>query len=347
MAVNAKLLASFVEDLDKGFQKNYGPGLLQTIDKKPEPFISIPLGIQSIDRWMGGGIPTGRIMEIFGGESTGKTTMMLTCAAAAQRAGYTVFFIDAEHALDPVYAGNVGVDFSNNKFILSQPDYGEQCLQIILDTCNLKLENSKYNDLKFMFVVDSISALVPKSEYEGDTIDDSGGMARQAAMMSKALRQLVGPLRKSDSPALFVNQVRDNVGVHMGPKSTTPGGRAIRFYASQRIQIWKKEEIKKGEDSLGIISEMKIVKSKLVPPFKITRIAITFGKGIDQARMVWEEVVEKEIVKKMGAWYSYGNEKWQGFEGFQERVTNGAIKLEELQKDLDALGTAGSIATTA
>lgn len=347
MPANPKLLASFIEDLDKNLQKNYGPGILQTIDKKPLPFNSIPLDIPSIDKWLGGGIATGRIMEIFGGESAGKTTVMLTCAAAAQRAGYVVFFIDAEHALDPLYAGNLGVDFSNNKFQLSQPSFGEEALQIILDTCNLKLENSKYNDLKFMFIVDSISALVPKSELEGDTIDDSGGMARQAAMMSKALRQLVGPLNKSDSPALFVNQVRDNVGVHMGPKSTTPGGRAIRFYASQRIQIWKKEEIKKGEDSLGIISEMKIVKSKLVPPFKITRIAITFGKGIDQSRMMWEEVIEKEVIKKIGSWYSYGEEKWQGFEGFQERVASGVIKLENLQKELDALGTAGSIITAA
>lgn len=332
--VKPSLVSSFVADLEVDFEKNYGKGLLQTFDKKPEPFKAIPIGIPSIDKWLAGGICPGRIYEVFGGESTGKTTFMLTCAAAAQREGYIVFYVDAEHSLDPIYAATIGVDLSPSKFLLSQPDYGEQSLQIIQDACNKKLENSKYSDLKFMFIVDSISALVPKSEYEGEMIEDSGGMARQAAMMSSALRQLVGPLQKTDSPALFVNQMRDNVGARMGPKSTTPGGRAIRFYASVRIQIWKEEEIKKGEESIGILSGMKAVKSKLFPPFKVTKMIITFGKGIDQERMLWEELLAKEVFKKEGRSYLYKDQKWVGYEGYQERISSGVFKLEDLGKEL-------------
>lgn len=336
MAVVKKnsVVASFVADLEVDFEKNYGKGLLQTFDKKPEPFKAVPLGIPSIDKWMAGGLCPGRIYEVFGGESTGKTTFMLTCAAAAQKEGYVVFYIDTEHSFDPFYATNIGVNISSDKFLLSQPDYGEQALQIMQDACMKKLEATKYSDLKLIFIVDSISALVPKSEYEGEMIEDSGGMARQAAMMSSALRQLVGPIQKTDSLALFVNQMRDNVGAKFGPKSVTSGGRAIRFYASVRIQIWKEGEIKKGEESIGIISGMKAVKSKLFPPFKTTKIAITFGKGIDQERMLWEDLLSKKVFKKEGHSYVYKDEKWKGYEGYQERVASGLFKLEDLRNEL-------------
>lgn len=344
MAKATDLLSSFVADLEVDFEKNYGKGLLQTFDKPPEPFRAISLGIPALDKFLYGGIPVGKIVEIFGAESTGKTTLMITCAAAAQREGYIVFYMDSEHSLDLKYCEDLGVD--RKKLVFSQPDYGEQSLQIIFDACQKKLNDSKYSSLKMMFIVDSVSALVPKSEYEGESLEESGGMAGQARMMSSSLRRMVGAINRSESCALFVNQIRDNIGGMHGPKTTTSGGRALKFYSSHRIQIWKDSEIKKGDLSIGIVSCLKLAKSKLGPPFGMIKINITFGKGIDQTRMLWDSLVEGEIFKKMGSWYQYKELKWQGYDGFLEKINAGELKISELNKELTSGNAESNIETT-
>ncbi len=280
-------------------EKNFGKGSIMRMDDSKKVAVdAIPTGSLKLDAALGvGGIPRGRVVEIYGPESSGKTTLTLHIIAESQKRGGVCAFIDAEHALDPGYARNIGVD--TKELLISQPDFGEQALEIA--------ETLVRSNAIEVIVVDSVAALVPKAELDGEMGDSHIGL--QARLMSQALRKLTAAVSKSSTIVIFVNQLREKVGVMFGSPEVTPGGKALKFYASIRIDIRKKDSIKKGEDYIGTIAKIKVVKNKVAIPFKEAMVEIIYGKGISKTAEILDIAVENNIIEKFGSWYSYNSEK--------------------------------------
>ncbi len=298
-----------LEETLKEIQKMFGKGSVMKLgERHPVDVDVIPSGSLLLDEALGvGGYPKGRIIEIYGPESSGKTTLALHAIAECQKQGGRAAFIDAEHAIDPVYAKNLGVNI--DELILSQPDSGEQALEIAE-----MLANSGAISL---IIVDSVAALVPQAELDGEMGDNSVGM--QARLMSKAMRKIAGVLNKKECAVIFINQLREKVGVLYGNPETTSGGRALKFYASIRIDIRRTEALKTGADIYGNTCRIKIVKNKVAPPFKQCEIDIIYGQGISKEGEILDRAVEMGIVRKAGAWYEYeGNKIAQGRDAAKE-----------------------------
>ena len=283
----------------KQIEKLYGKGAVMRLgDRETVDVDAIPSGSLLIDEAIGvGGYPKGRIIEIFGPESSGKTTLALHAIAECQKNGGRAAFIDAEHAIDPLYAKNLGVDI--NELILSQPDNGEQALEIV----EMLADSGSIN----LIVVDSVAALVPQAELDGEMGDSSVGL--QARLMSKAMRKIAGILNKKECAVIFINQLREKVGVMYGNPETTSGGRALKFYASVRIDIRRTEAIKQGSDIIGNTCRVKIVKNKVSPPFKQCEIDIIYGQGISKEGAILDRSVELGLIKKAGSWFEYNGSK--------------------------------------
>ncbi|QUH20779.1 recombinase RecA [Alkaliphilus sp. B6464] len=301
-------------------EKQFGKGSIMKLGEDSKmSFESVSTGSIGLDLALGiGGIPKGRIIEIYGPESSGKTTVSLHVIAEAQKAGGTAAFIDAEHALDPVYAKRLGVDIDN--LIVSQPDTGEQALEIAE-----ALVRSGAVDI---IVVDSVAALVPKAEIEGEMGDSHMGL--QARLMSQALRKLAGSINKSKTVAIFINQLREKIGVMFGNPETTTGGRALKFYASVRLDVRRVDSIKQGNDVVGNRTRVKVVKNKVAAPFKQAEFDIMYGEGISKTGDILDVATSLDIIDKSGAWYSYGDHRLgQGREnGKQFLKENPEIALE-------------------
>ena len=280
-------------------KKEYGSGSIMCLGEKQDMSVDvIPTGCLPLDIALGvGGLPRGRVIEIYGPESSGKTTFALQALAQCQKAGGIAAFIDAEHALDPIYARNLGVNLE--ELYVSQPDNGEQAL----DICESLVRSGAID----MVVVDSVAALVPKAEIEGDMGDSHVGL--QARLMSQALRKLTSVISKTNAMVIFINQLREKVGVLYGNPETTTGGRALKFYASIRIDIRKGEPIKNGSEHIGNKTKIKVVKNKVAPPFKTTVVDMLFGEGISRESNVLDYAVARDIIMKSGAWYSYEDQK--------------------------------------
>ncbi|WP_062552265.1 recombinase RecA [Peptoniphilus phoceensis] len=303
-------------------EKQYGEGSVMILgDDVKLDIDSIPTGSLALDIALGiGGIPKGRIIEIYGPESSGKTTLALHMLAEAQKIGGTGAFVDAEHALDAGYAKNLGVDIEN--LIISQPDTGEQALEI-----TEALVRSNAVDL---IIIDSVAALVPKAEIDGDM--GAAQIGLQARLMSQALRKLTGAINKSKCTVVFINQLREKVGIMFGNPETTTGGRALKFYSSVRLDIRKSENIKKGDEIIGNRVRVKVVKNKIAPPFRQAEFDIMYGKGISSVGNILDVAAEADIVKKAGAWYSYGEERLgQGRENAKEYLENNEDLLKEIE----------------
>lgn len=311
--------------LDQAFkqiEKKYGKGSIMKMGEAPRVSIeAIPTGAVNLDIALGiGGLPRGRVIEIYGPESSGKTTLALHVIAEAQKLGDTCAFVDAEHALDAEYAGNLGVNIDD--LILSQPDTGEAGLDIA--------ESLVRSGAVGLIVIDSVAALVPKAEIEGEMGDSHMGL--QARLMSQALRRLTGIISKSNTTVIFINQLREKIGVMFGNPETTTGGRALKFYSSVRLDIRRIKTITEGDNSIGSRTRVKIVKNKVAPPFKIVEFDIMYGKGISKAGVLLDTAVDLEIIDKAGSWYSYGDEKLgQGRENVKAMLEENA----ELSKDID------------
>lgn len=292
--MDAKLEASL-----KQIKKQYGEGAIMVLGERSNVDIGvIPSGSLTLDLALGiGGYPQGRIVEIYGPESSGKTTFSLHAIAEVQKQGKKAAFIDAEHAIDPVYAKNLGVNI--DELILSQPDSGEQALEIVEI-----LIGSQAIDL---IVVDSVAALVPQAELDGEMSDATIGL--QARLMSKAMRKLSGLLNKSHCTIIFINQLREKIGIMFGNPETTPGGRALKFYSSVRLEVRRGEAIKNGTEIMGNRTNIKVVKNKVAPPFKTAQVDIMYGQGISRTGEIVDLGAELEIIDKSGAWYSYQGEK--------------------------------------
>lgn len=303
-------------------EKQFGKGSIMKLGENAKMNVeSIPTGALPLDIATGiGGVPKGRIIEIYGPESSGKTTVALHIVAEAQRKGGIAAFIDAEHALDPAYAKKLGVAIED--LIISQPDTGEQALEIA--------EALVRSGAVDVIVIDSVAALVPKAEIEGDMGDSHVGL--QARLMSQALRKLAGAINKSNTVAIFINQLREKVGVMFGSPETTTGGRALKFYASMRFDVRKIETLKKGDNVYGSRTRVKIVKNKVAPPFKQAEFDIIYGTGISKEGCVLDLGVEAGIVNKSGAWYSYGgNRIGQGRENSKEYLGANPELMNEIE----------------
>ena len=304
-------------------EKQFGKGAVMKLGEfKTTDVEAISTGALSLDVALGiGGIPRGRIIEIYGPESSGKTTLALHMIAECQKTGGEAAFIDAEHALDPVYAKHLGVDIDN--LIVSQPDTGEQALEIAE-----ALIRSSAIDL---VVVDSVAALVPKAEIDGEMGDTHVGL--QARLMSQALRKLAGVLNRSNASLVFINQLREKVGVMFGSPETTPGGRALKFYASVRLDIRKIEAIKQDSEIIGNKVRVKVVKNKVAPPFRETEFDIIYGKGISKSGNILDLAVNLDIIEKAGAWFSYNGERiGQGRENAKKYIENNQELMQELDQ---------------
>ncbi|MBM6808290.1 recombinase RecA [Faecalicoccus pleomorphus] len=316
-----------LHDVLNEIEKEYGKGAVMKLgDRAAVDVEPIPSGSLLLDQALGiGGYPKGRIIEIFGPESSGKTTLALHAIAQVQKMGGRAAFIDAENAIDPVYARNLGVDI--DELILSQPDSGEQGLNIML----MLIESGAVD----LVVVDSVAALVPQAELDGEMGDLQVGS--QARMMSKAMRKLAGLMNHNECTAIFINQLREKVGVVYGNPETTPGGRALKFYSSVRIDIRKADAIKNGSDIVGNKVRIKVVKNKVAPPFKQAVLEIIYGEGLSYISELLDLCVDADIVKKSGAWYSFEGEKiGQGKEAAKEYIKQNPDfkeKLEALLKE--------------
>ncbi|MBG0763042.1 recombinase RecA [Acholeplasma laidlawii] len=307
----------------KQIEKQFGKGSIMKLgDGADHSIEAIPSGSIALDIALGiGGYPRGRIIEVYGPESSGKTTLTLHAMASAQKQGGTVAFIDAEHALDPNYAKALGVDLDN--LVLSQPDTGEQAL----DIAEALIKSGSID----MIVIDSVAALVPEAEIAGDMSANHVGL--QARMMSQAMRKMSGVISKSNVVAIFINQIREKVGIMFGNPETTPGGRALKFFSSVRLEIRRAEAIKQGSEMIGIKSNVKVVKSKVAPPLKTASIDIMYGTGISRSGEVLDLSVELNLVNKSGAWYNIGEEKLgQGRDNAKQYLEDKPELLNELEK---------------
>ncbi len=313
-----KVLEQVMADIEKQF----GKGAIMKLGGNEHMEIDVTsTGSLTLDTALGvGGFPKGRIIEIYGPESSGKTTIALQAIAEVQKAGGRAAFIDAEHALDPVYAKNLGVNI--NELLLSQPDTGEQALEI----CEALVRSEAVS----IVVIDSVAALVPQAEIEGEMGDSHVGL--QARLMSQALRKLSGTINKTKTTAIFINQLREKVGVLFGNPETTPGGRALKFYATIRLDIRRGEQIKAGDQVIGNKTNIKVVKNKVAPPFKTACVDIMYGEGISREGEIVDIASDLNIIDKSGAWYSYNGEKiGQG----KENVKNLLKNNKELKKELE------------
>lgn len=324
-----------IDTVIKNMEKAYGKGSVMKLgDDAGRQIKTTSTGSVTLDRALGvGGYPQGRIIEIYGPESSGKTTVALHAIAEAQREGGIAAFIDAEHALDPAYAQKLGVDIDN--LYISQPDTGEQGLEIT--------EAFIRSGAVDIVVVDSVAALTPRAEIEGEMGDSHMGL--QARLMSQALRKLSGAISKSNTTAIFINQVREKIGVMFGNPETTTGGRALKFYSSVRLEVRRAESLKIGQDIVGNRTKIKVVKNKVAPPFKVAEVDIMYGEGISRAGEVIDLSVEEDIVEKSGAWYSYNGERLgQGKENAKKTLKENPELFEEIERKLrSALGFGESI----
>ena len=316
-----------LDDAISQIEKKFGKGSVMRLgDRTAVDVDVIPSGSLTLDKALGiGGYPKGRIIEIYGPESSGKTTLTLHAIAQAQKQGGKAAFIDAEHAIDPVYAKNLGVDI--DELILSQPDSGEQALEIAE-----MLVRSGVIDL---IVIDSVAALVPQVELDGEMGDAAVGL--QARLMSKALRKFSGVMNKTNCTVIFINQLREKIGVMYGNPETTTGGRALKFYSSVRVEIRRSEQIKQNGEIIGNKANIKVVKNKVAPPFKTTQVDIIYGKGISRDGEILDLAVEGDIVEKSGAWYAYNGEKiGQGRENAKNFLIEHPAIFEEVEEKVKA-----------
>jgi len=314
-------------------ERQFGKGAIMRLGSDNVVAVkAIPTGALSLDLALGiGGVPRGRIVEIYGPESSGKTTLALHIVAEAQRNGGVAAFVDAEHALDPVYARALGVDV--DELLISQPDTGEQALEIT----DMLIRSGALDTV----VIDSVAALVPRAEIEGEMGDTHVGL--QARLMSQALRKLAGTINRSDTTAIFINQIREKIGVMFGSPETTPGGRALKFYASTRIDIRRIETIKDGQESMGNRVRAKVVKNKVAPPFRTAEFDIMFGEGISREGSLLDVAVEHDIVRKSGAWYTYEDDQLgQGRENAKRFLReNPEIAMQLQAQVLEVVGLVG------
>ena len=322
--VNSEKLKALQLTIEK-IEKSYGKGSIMRMGDKPVDDVpAIHSGSIALDLAMGiGGYPKGRVIEIFGPESSGKTTLAIHAIAEAQKAGGIAAFIDAEHAFDPTYATKLGVDI--NELLISQPDNGEQALEIA-DS----LIRSGAIDI---IVIDSVAALTPKAEIEGEMGDSKMGL--QARLMSQALRKLTGSISKTKTCVIFINQLRDKIGVMFGNPETTTGGNALKFYASVRLDIRKIGQLKDGEEVQGSHTRVKVVKNKIAPPFRKAEFDILYGEGISKVGEIIDLGVEINLIKKAGSWFSYGEIKLgQGREGVKALLKDNPELMEELESKI-------------
>ena len=327
---NADKLKALQLTLDK-LEKSYGKGTVMKLgDNAVEPIESISTGSISLDIALGiGGLPKGRVIEIYGPESSGKTTLAIHAIAEAQKKGGIAAFIDAEHAFDKFYAGKLGVDIEN--LLISQPDNGEQALEIA--------DNLIRSGAIDIIVIDSVAALVPKAEIEGELGDSKMGL--HARLMSQALRKLTGTISKTGCCCIFINQLRDKIGVMFGSPETTTGGNALKFYASVRLDIRRISQIKDTDEVSGNRVKVKVVKNKLAPPFRIAEFDVMFGEGISKAGEIIDLGVDFDIIKKAGSWFSYGDTKLgQGRDAVKALLLDNPDLMDELEGKIKATVTA-------
>ncbi len=306
--------------LDK-LNNDFGTGAVMKLGEASNMRIStVPTGAMTLDLALGGGLPKGRIIEIYGDTGSAKTTLSLHAAAQVQKEGGNVCFIDAEHALDPNYAANIGVDIDN--LYVCQPDSGNMALEV----CVQMVESGAFS----LIIVDSVAALVPQSELEGEVGDASVGV--MARMMSQAMRKLAGPIARSECVVIFINQERDMINaMGYGPKTTTCGGKALKFYASVRIDVTRIQTLKKGNEEYGIRVKAKVVKNKVAPPFRIGEYDVIFGKGISQAGCIVDLAIEQGLIKKAGAWFNYKEEKFHGRDKIVDTLEENTKLAEEIK----------------
>jgi recombination protein RecA len=312
-----------LEEALKNIEKTYGKGSIMKLGERPETSIdTIPTGSISLDMALGvGGYPKGRVIEIYGPESSGKTTLALSAIAEAQARGGKAAFIDAEHAIDPVYARNLGVNI--DELILSQPDNGEQALEIV--------EMLAHSNAIDLIVVDSVAALVPQAELDGIMSDNQVGL--QARLMSKAMRKLAAVLNKSSCTVIFINQLREKIGISYGNPEVTSGGRALKFYSSVRLDIRRSEAIKSGDTIIGNMVKIKVVKNKVAPPFVTCEIELLFGQGFSKTGEILDIAANVGIVKKLGSWYEIdGTRMGQGRENAKAYLKANPEVLVSLEK---------------
>ncbi len=318
-----KALDNAMAQIDRAHGKN---AVMRLGDRVQAPIATIPTGAMSLDIALGiGGLPRGRVVEIYGPESSGKTTVALHAVANAQKAGGVAAFIDAEHALDPDYARKLGVD--TDALLISQPDSGEQALEI----ADMLIRSGALD----IIVIDSVAALVPRAEIDGEMGDSHVGL--QARLMSQALRKMTGAINGSGTTAVFINQLREKIGVMFGSPETTTGGKALKFYASVRLDVRRNETLKDGTDMVGNRTKVKIVKNKLAPPFKIAEFDIMYGQGISREGSLIDVGVELGFVRKSGAWYTYeGDQLGQGKENSRQFLRDNPDLAEELDRRIKA-----------
>jgi recombination protein RecA len=312
-------------------ERQFGKGSVMRLGASGplEEIAVIPTGALSLDHALGiGGLPRGRVVEIYGPESSGKTTLALHVIAEAQRLGGIAAFIDAEHALDPIYARNLGVN--TDELLISQPDTGEQGLEIT--------ETLVRSNAVDVIVIDSVAALVPRAELDGDMGDSLPGL--QARLMSQALRKLTAAISRSGAIVIFINQIREKIGVMFGSPETTTGGRALKFYASIRLDIRRQDAIKQGTESIGVRTKVKVVKNKLASPFREAEFDVLYGEGISKAGTVLDAAVEQSLVEKSGTWYTFKSERiGQGRENAKKWLLENPVALADLEaKVREALG---------